>query len=185
MWNAKSMLNKLFRSVEEKEEKEDMEVSEITEANNLIGSLLDALPSEYTEMDISEFSRKNMSHSSFMSVNTVKQRNNYINELQTKIKNLGSLEWDDTINNFVYGKNIRIVHKSLENKPPEEKKSIITGFINEKIAIFEKELENAQKFNPIGRSKSASPSVSSPFDRLQSSIAKKRPKSSLGKTSLR
>tara|TARA_B100001989_G_C24550433_1_gene474153 strand:- start:3847 stop:4353 length:507 start_codon:yes stop_codon:yes gene_type:complete len=167
------------------EENEDMEVAKITDANDLIGSLLEALPSEHTEMDISEFSRKNMSHSSFTSVSTVKELNNYINELQTKIKNLGSLEWDDTINNFVFGKNIQIVHKSLEHKPTEEKKSIITGFINEKIASFQKELENAQKFNPIGRSKSASPSFSSPFDRPRSSIEKKRPKSSLGKSSLR
>jgi hypothetical protein len=38
-----------------------------------------------------------------------------------KIQDLGNLEWDDTINNFVLGKNIQIVHKSLENKLPQEK----------------------------------------------------------------
>ena len=178
MWNANIILNKLFRSVEEKD---DMEVAGITDAIDLIEGLLEALPSEHTEMDIHDFLRKNMSYSSFTPGKNV---NTYINDLQKKIEDLNSLEWDDTINNFRFGNNIQIVHKSLESKSPEEKRSIITRFINDTINSLKTDIEKARESKPVGRSKSAGPSFS-PFERPQSSIAKTRirPKSSLSKSS--
>ena len=166
---------------------DDAEVSKITEnadgVDSGMESLLQFLPSENTEMDIYQFSRKDISYPSLSSVNTRTELNKYVHEVKQKIKDLRDLEWSDTFNNFLYGKSIVIVHKSLEAKLPKVKKGIIAGFIHEKIGHFEKELEDAKNFNPISRSKSTSPSFALRMTNPTSAIKKeKRPKSSLGKS---
>lgn len=202
MWNANIMLNKLFRSSSDHQMMDDMDNTGVDVGGGMesllqslpsvlpsentkmdMKSLLQFLPSENTEMDIYNFSHKDISYPSLSSVNTKTELNKYVHQVKQKIKDLRDLEWNDTFNNFVDGKGIIIVHKSLETKLPEEKKGIIAGFIHEKIGHFEKELEDAKSFNPISRSKSTSTSFALRMPNPTSAIKKeKRSKSSLGKS---
>lgn len=192
------MHNKLYRSSESgsssdpslkatishTEYSDDMEVSNImSTSNNFIDDLLQVLPERYTEMNIHEFTQRNMTFASLDHVKNVQQLELYKSQVKKTIDDLEGLKWDDTVNNFVFGKNIRIVHQSFEQKPPYEKKGKISKFITERLEHFKSELENAQRYIPNIRSKSTSPSFSF-HNRPKSSIEKtRRPKSSLGQSS--
>ena len=188
------MLNKLYRSSEPSsssdavfdrtEDSDDMEVTSIMNSSNyFMNELLQVLPENYTEMNIHDFTQRNMTFESLDHVKSVQELELYKTEVKKTIDNLESLTWDDTVNNFVFGESIRIVHKSFEQKPPHEKKEKISKFINERLEHFKAELENAKLYVPNVRSKSTSPSFSF-HNRPKSSIEKiRRPKSSLGQSS--
>ena len=187
------MLNKLYRSSEPSsssdavfvstEDSDDMEVSSIMNtSNDFMNELLQVLPEKYTEMNIYEFTKRYMQIASLAHVKSVQELDLYKKQIKKIIDDLESLKWNDTVNNFVLGKSIRIVHRSFEQKPPHEKREKISKFIDERLDHFKAELENAQRYVPNIRSKSTSPSFSF-HNRPKSSIEKiKRPKSSLGQT---
>ena len=166
------------------EDSDDMEVSSIMNtSNDFMNELLQVLPEKYTEMNIYEFTQRNMTFPSLEHVKTVQQLDLYKNQVKKIIDDLESLTWDDTVNNFVFGESVRIVHQSFEQKPPHEKREKISKFISERLEHFKSKLENAQFYIPNIRSKSTSPSFYF-HNRPKSSIEKtRRPKSSLGNSS--
>lgn len=191
MRDSIEILNKLYRSsgpssssdavFDRTEDSDDMEVTNImNRSNDFMNELLHVLPDKHTEMNIYEFTQRNMTFGSLDHVKSAQQLDLYKTQIKKIINELESLTWDDTVNNFVFGENIRIVHKSFEQKPSHEKKEKIFKFISERLEHFKAELENAQRYIPNIRSKSTSPSFSF-HSRPKSSIEKtRRPKSSLG-----
>lgn len=165
------MHSKLYRSSEpgsSSDAENDMEVESI------MNDLLEVLPDKHTEMNVYEFIKRNMTFESLDHVRYLQHLDLYKTQVKKIIDDLESLTWDDTVNNFVFGRNIIIVHKSFEKKHPSEKKETISKFINERLEHFKVELEKAKRYVPNIRSRS--------FSFPKSSIKKKRPNSSLGGT---
>ena len=194
MRDSLEMLNKLYRSSEPSsssdavfdrtEDSDDMEVTSIMNSSNyFMNELLQVLPENYTEMNIHEFTQRNMTFGSLDHVKSVQELDLYKTEVKKTIDNLESLTWDDTVNNFVFGESIRIVHKSFEQKPPQKKREMISKFINERLEHFKSEFKSAQHYVPNVRGESMGPSFSF-HNRPKSSIDKiRRSKSSLGQSS--